>query len=621
MLLLWYREKRITVKMMRIAIKNRSKDLSARLRPCFSRSSTSKVRALTTEACPEQRGRVVTRLPLREPSILMQPERLGAFWQTRLSFARQLTKRIVQNRWKIEPIKFDLDDEGRGEVIYRIQTHERDLHLVLFSNCLSEEEREDRVIAERWDVAAALCQGEMTSERLAQMSHNVPKQEYGRADPDTLVWTRANRSSRFFNHVVNSLAAGDQPDVDYLAKGGYIMRSTAFYANTKFGLSAFESLPPQHALSGSFQAQMFTAFMLRHYACDLAEHIARTRNPNAAPLDPAIKRFLGLGNATGMGLVPFVINRPHLTHIWICLREIALASAKIEQPTPDGADTEQLRQLLARTLTYFHQDTTDGKGIFTSSDTLLADLTRIKERVEEFALQGTMGGKPPTNAWNALCEWAADCLDIESQELLHSLLIELYPETAEQLAPYLDVPELFDVMPEMQVAQLQALLERDYRWALEMDLSSTEARHYFWYYSADSEEPLIGVRGMEAGVEYERPVDIPFRVQQLARDLSHMAPQKTIGSFLARHPQHRFIVQRVQSLQDYPYAEIRTNLLAADFMPLYLQRFQLAMYGMERYQPQSTRWVRVTLMQGAPTVEDVANGIDGHGMFPLKPRV
>ena len=32
---------------------------------------------------------------------------------------------------------------------------------------------------------------------------------------------------------------------------------------------------------------------------------------------------------------------------------------------------------------------------------------------------------------------------------------------------------------------------------------------------------------MEAGVEYERPVDIPFRVQQLARYFSHLAQQKT----------------------------------------------------------------------------------------------
>ena len=48
----------------------------------------------------------------------------------------------------------------------------------------------------------------------------------------------------------------------------------------------------------------------------------------------------------------------------------------------------------------------------------------------------------------------------------------------------------------------------------------------------------------------------------------------------------------------------------AAFIPLYLQRFQLAMYGMERYSPQSVNWVRVTLMQGAPTVQDLGTGTD-----------
>jgi hypothetical protein len=30
--------------------------------------------------------------------------------------------------------------------------------------------------------------------------------------------------------------------------------------------------------------------------------------------------------------------------------------------------------------------------------------------------------------WRTLSDWAAQAVDIESQELLHSLLIELYPE-------------------------------------------------------------------------------------------------------------------------------------------------------------------------------------------------
>ena len=46
-----------------------------------------------------------------------------------------------------------------------------------------------------------------------------------------------------------------------------------------------------------------------------------------------------------------------------------------------------------------------------------------------------------------------------------------------------------------------------------------------------------------------------------------------------------------------------------DHLPLQLQRFQLAMYGMDNFKPKSTDWLRVTLFQGAPRLADLADGI------------
>ena len=208
--------------------------------------------------------------------------------------------------------------------------------------------------------------------------------------------------------------------------------------------------------------------------------------------------------------------------------------------------------------------------------------------------------------------------------MLHTLLIEVYPEHSEPLESALDTPESFDLAPEMRLAELQCLIKQNYQWALDLPLDWPEAKHYFWYFSEDSEEPLLGVRGQDPGVEFERPVDIPFRIQHLAADLDHLPPDQTVGRLMLTHPEHRFIVQRVQSLQGFGYAEPRTNLLAADIIPLYLQRFQLAMYGMERFNPQSIYWVRVTLMQGAPIARDLADGNDKNPddwVFPLKPRL
>src|SRR5204863_8760331 len=96
---------------------------------------------------------------------------------------------------------------------------------------IDESERTDRVIAERWDVRAALIRGDHDPRRLATLRREVPRQEYGCADAETVVWTRANRSARHFDRVVERLAAGRQPDRHALGWSAYGLRSTAFYAN------------------------------------------------------------------------------------------------------------------------------------------------------------------------------------------------------------------------------------------------------------------------------------------------------------------------------------------------------------------------------------------------------
>lgn len=92
-----------------------------------------------------------------------------------------------------------------------------------------------------------------------------------------------------------------------------------------------------------------------------------------------------------------------------------------------------------------------------------------------------------------------------------------------------------------------------------------------------------------------------------------------MAEFLLEFPWHRGIVARVQSVAGLRYGEVRANLLADDFLPLHLQRFQLALYGMENYSPQSTDWLRVTLFSGAPRAHDVQSGADDDWLFTRKP--
>ncbi len=558
-------------------------------------------------------GNLLTDLPLRPPATVLQPERIGAAWPTSLSFAQLMLNRIQAGSWQIKLSQNRLDDNGVGEVLYTIDSGDQVFYFVIFSQQLSPEERTDRVIADGWDAAAALCEGELTPERLAELRRNVPRQEYGRADPHTLVWTRGNRSSRFFDYVVDQLAAGEQPDPSVLAKGGYIFRSTAYYGNTKFGLKSYRAFGTDHPLHGSFMPQMLAAFMFREYAADLAEHIAQAKSESAVPLAPEIRRYLGIGNATGMGMVPFVINHPHLTHTWSMIREIPLARAKQQMIDASHTDVGRFRGLLDHCITYFTQDTLDVSHTFAHREQLTTELTQIRAEISGWA-------DWPERPWATLCSWAEATLSVETQELLHAILIQLYPEHTTDLPPYLD--NIYQGEPNLiqSVAELQALIKTTYSWVFGTDVEQEKGDALFWYFSADSEEPLIGTKDETKGAWSARPLDIPLQVYKLHCDLQDRDPDQLIGSFLFDFPHHRAIIGRVQSTQSLRYAEIHTNLHHQDFIPLYTQRFQLAQYGMNRFNPQSIYWLRVTLLQGAPIASDVAQGeAPSSTFFPLPP--
>lgn len=265
---------------------------------------------------------------LRSASEVMQIERLGAFRLTSLSFLRIMMRKIMKEAWKIERVSFELNEEGYGEALYQIITPQGIFTFIVFSMELSKESRSDRVISEKWDVTFALCEGIPSAEKLSRLRKELPKQELGRGDADDLVWSRANKSERMFHYVAESLINGKQPDPKIVGEVGYLLRTTAVYGNGKFGIAPYEKIKKSHSFSGSFQAQMFTVYMLRHFSFELIEHIARQKNPASATLHPEIKRYIGTGNATGLGMVPFLMTHPKLIHQWIVTRETALARVK-----------------------------------------------------------------------------------------------------------------------------------------------------------------------------------------------------------------------------------------------------------------------------------------------------
>ena len=65
--------------------------------------------------------------------------------------------------------------------------------------------------------------------------------------------------------------------------------------------------------------------MVRQFTFDQVNDVAYHKNPKTAvKLDDNISKNLGIGNSTGLGMAPFIVNHPTLLNIWILSREKAL---------------------------------------------------------------------------------------------------------------------------------------------------------------------------------------------------------------------------------------------------------------------------------------------------------
>ena len=79
-------------------------------------------------------------------------------------------------------------------------------------------------------------------------------------------------------------------------------------------------------MDGPFRVEMLAVWLIRAFVADLAEHMAAILGGDrAARLDPDLRRTLGIGNATGLGMAPFLVNHPDLLNNWIAARETAIA--------------------------------------------------------------------------------------------------------------------------------------------------------------------------------------------------------------------------------------------------------------------------------------------------------
>lgn len=560
------------------------------------------------------------KLAMRPAEVVLDPTDMGGARCTRHSFARSMIRRAIQHGWHVERERFDIDAGGRGAAIYRADAQEHTFRFVVFSRVLDEGERTDRVIAAAWDVTAALVTGEVDDDRLASLSSQVPLQERGRAEAGTLIWTRANRSQRFFNYVVDRLAAGAQPEADAVGASPYVLRSTAFYSNGKFGLIDFEGLDSAHPLAVPYRAHMLAAWLLREFSYDLVEHCAALRSASAVRLAGGWQRYFGLGNATGLGMVPYVINHPQMLNAWARLRELPLATVLSRSIEPSHPDVTRVQALLLRAVSYLEGQRELATAPYLPGPELAHALRLVVEAADEFASRGTISGQQVAMPWTELHR-IADEAGPEVRGVVASVLTELTDPIVDEIVESgLRCDEAHPVRSGMTCGELAGLIREHYAWVDSFEFAEPAQQHHFWFSSLNNEEPRRAVRGLDPGEAVQHGVDIARMVVRLRDDLAGLGEGATVAEFLATFPRHRAAVARVQTVGTLEYGEVRSNLLAREFLPLNVQRLQLAVYGMENYSPQSTDWLRVTLFSGAPRVEDLAAGsADDDWIFTLKP--
>ena len=545
-------------------------------------------------------------------SDIMTLDKMGSRYPSRLSFSRSMLRRLFFDNWKISKSKFDLDDNGYGTVVYEITINKNIYSLVCFSQHLDNADRSDRVIAEKWDTAYSLINGKLDEKELNRLRKNVPLQESGRNSSKELILSRANKSVRLFEYVADCLSKGLQPDINEINKVGYLLRTTAVYGSGKFGLSDFTNTKEVTDFNQPFRAEMLSVYIIREFSVELVEHVAKKQNPaKAVKLENKIKQHLGIGNSTGLGMAPFIIKHPKLINKW--MSQYTESLNKIINKNVDSKKITTYLKLLEKALLYLKEVTTFDEYQITKNTKTVEDLNNYINHIKNLQSNAL---KDLT--WTDIIKFSTNECNYDTQEIARVQLLELYPEISEKLAEDMSDVEEMKINESQTLKELNSLIEKDYQWALEVDFSQKNNDYLFWYISAAKLEPRLGERYNEEGSELEQNLGVAKMVQTLHSIIQKENFNLSVAEYLVLNPEFRGIIRRIQSLEQYPFAEVQDNILSKETIPINMLRFKLSFFGANRYDPKSDRWLRVSFFSGAPFLSNLnEQNVDSWGFATM----
>ena len=548
------------------------------------------------------------KINLRDPKKIMKLSKLGCFHQSKLSFLRSFLKEF--KTWKYNRDLFDLDENGFGRAVYSFSKNKRIYSLICFANRIDDKERSDRVIATKWDAAFTLHDGIPSKNDLDRLSENVPKQEVGRMSYKELTLSRANKSVRIFDHVVDSLSNGRQPDKSKISEVGYLYRTTAVYGSGKFGLADRFRIKNRNEIFGPFRLEMMLVYLVRQFTFDQVNHIAKYKNPKKAiKLDNEICRNLGIGNSTGLGMAPFIVNHPTLLNNWIAARENVLKKIR-EIKAVEKKSEDIFKNCLKKSLKNISSWTTDSEFQKKKILSLNEDLIKFTKFLDENSL---FQNEYP---FNEIYLWSEKNLKDECIEYIVSMMMEPFDEIVE---PYVykmssEEDKFFTIPASRTIQDLRRILEEKYSDILKIDFSKKESNQNFWFISKNKEEPRLADRFHDNGSELEQPLAIARDINELYSRISNVKNSLKVGKFLLENNDLRHVVRRAFIIEKFPYAEIQDNTIGSELVAIDMLRLKLSFFGAVKFDPRSDKWLRISMFQGAPLPEDL-NSFNDHWVY------
>ena len=540
---------------------------------------------------------------------VMKLRNLGSYHPTRLSFSRQLIITLIRENWIFKFQDWKINKLGKGYCVISVENKKDVFSIIIFSHLIKDEERSDRVIAEKWDFTFSLFTGIPNEKELKHLKKNVPLQENGDHLKKQLTLSRANKSTRLFNHFLENLSNGLQPEFEQVKKIGYLLRTTAVYGNGKFGIGDYNFKSDSKILRNGFWAEMLTVYMLKIFSIEYVNFLAKNKSKNYTKLNDNISDYLGTGNATGLGMAPFVVNHPKLIHKWINAKQTLIKIA-LDQKTLSKNKLKLFRLLLENSKKHINQWEVEDKK---QKKLINQSRKEIDQIINSKLLFKILNSDYPLK--KLLSKF--NRINNETREMLYSIFLELYPKVTDSYSGKMNASDKVTLNTNYSIAKIRSLIKLNYGWALNINFNHSSSKYFFWYVSETKQEPRLGLSKEDHGYEKRLPLDIAKQISDLNETLKKMPNKMKISEFCLKHHKFKSIIKRVLINEKHQFSEIHENLEDKKMRPIDILRFKLSFFGACKFDPKSNLWTRITLFQGVPLPKNLKENKTHMFSFPF----